>query len=95
MWVPLNLRTCLGNRHAWTGGDAPTRENWRAFPELRTLTRYMFRESHITCGVPLDYWKCAGTSSLERARILWSNAKFDAFRTLQHNHVIPNWCGRF
>lgn len=72
-------------KRAWTGGKAPTQEDWRANRNLRWITRWLFREQHRESGVPMDYWACAGTSALQRARILWNRAKLDAFATLELN----------
>ena len=70
---------------AWTGGKAPARNDWRENAKLRAVTRYLFEKQHVESGVPLNFWACAGTSALERARILWNRAKLDAFATLGLN----------
>lgn len=70
---------------AWTGGKSPTRADWQNNSKLRAITRYLFAKQHVESGVPLDYWACAGTTALERARILWNRAKLDAFSTLNLN----------
>lgn len=70
---------------AWTGGKSPTIQDWRTNSKLRAITRFMFEKQHIESGVPLDFWACAGTTPLERARILWNRAKLDAFATLGLN----------
>lgn len=69
-------------RHAWTGGDTPTPQD-RQGRMFRALRRRFFREYVGECG-GLDLWKCAGTGSIERARILWNRADLDAWRTLTH-----------
>jgi hypothetical protein len=38
----------------------------------------------VECG-GLDFWKCAGTSSMERARIFWNRALLDAWATFRAN----------
>jgi len=74
-------------RHAWTGGNtAPAGLN-RQSAMYRTLLSSFFREAMQECG-SLDLWKCAGTSSMERARILWNRAKLDAWRTFAVNRGI-------
>ena len=70
------------SRHCWTGGDTPTKED-KAGRLFRALRRRFFREYVGECG-GLDLWKCAGTGSIERARILWNRADLDAWRTLTH-----------
>lgn len=69
---------CL--RRAWTGGDVATTHERRTNPYYRELVSYFFKEQLKECG-GLDFWKCAGTSSMERARIFWERAKLDAWRT--------------
>jgi len=71
----------LANRKAWTGGDVPSRQDIRRYRKLRELRSLFFKEQIQECG-GLDFWACAGTSSLERARIFWNRAKLDAWRTL-------------
>lgn len=70
---------------AWTGGKAPNKTDWQTNAKLRAITRYLFEKQHVESGVPLDFWACAGTSALQRARILWNRAKLDAFATLDLN----------
>jgi len=73
-------------RYAWTGGDTPppeTRTQAFYFP-YREIRREIFRELLQVCG-GLDLWKCAGTSSMERARIFWREASYDAWRTFQRS----------
>lgn len=41
--------------------------------DFNTLRRLMFRYNLQTCG-GLNLWVCAGTSCMERARILWNEA---------------------
>lgn len=68
------------SRRAWTGGDVPTTEAKRS-PIFQAIRREFFQESLREC-CGLDYWTCAGTSSMERARIFWNHANLDAHRTL-------------
>lgn len=74
---PLNY-----DRKAWTGGKS----NYKGckHKDFAWLRRWFFRESLQVCG-GLDFWKCAGTSSMERARIFWNRASLDAFATLNLN----------
>lgn len=74
-----------GKCRAWTGGKAPSKTDWNKNRDLRIITRWFFRSQHAISGIPMDYWACAGTSCLERARILWNRAKLDAFATLNLN----------
>lgn len=69
-------------RHAWTGGDTPP-VRFR-HPVFKALRKAFFREHLSICG-GLDLWECAGTSSLERARIFWNQATLDAWRTFQRH----------
>ena len=69
-------------RRAWTGGSVPPKR--LRCPEYRALVRAFFRESVADCG-GLDLWECAGTSAIERARLFWDRARFDAWSTLGHN----------
>lgn len=86
MTAPLSLTYIITrnkqvfNRRAWTGGDVPPENERRYNPVFRELVRAFFRESLTECG-GLDLWKCAGTSSMERARIFWNQARLDAWRT--------------
>lgn len=72
-------------RHVWTGGDTPP-ANFRN-PHFIALRRFFFREDLKLCG-GLDLWKCAGTSSMERARIFWNAANLNAWRTLTRSGLI-------
>jgi hypothetical protein len=69
-------------RRAWTGGKSNYKEC--THPDFQWLRRYFFREQLRECG-GLDLWACAGTSSLERARIFWNRASLDALATLNLN----------
>lgn len=72
-------------RNAWTGGDTPPKRfNNPIFKELQSI---FFRESLAICG-GLDLWKCAGTGSIERARIFWNAARLDAWRTGKRNQLF-------
>lgn len=75
--MPVNIP----NRKAWTGGDIPPTGLRRTNEAYRRLVSLFFREQLKECG-GLDLWKCAGTSSMERARIFWNRAKLDAWRSL-------------
>ena len=68
------------DRFAWCGGQVPSRTNKQSV-EFRELRSAFFREQVQECG-GLDLWKCAGTSSIERARIFWNRANLDTFKTL-------------
>ena len=68
-------------RRAWTGGSSPTKADKQS-PAFRALRREFFREQVADCG-GLDLWACAGTSALERARIFWGRATYDAHATLR------------
>jgi len=67
---------------AWTGGKS----DYRActHPDFGWLRRWFFREEVKRCG-GLDFWQCAGTSALQRARIFWNRASLDALATLELN----------
>lgn len=67
---------------AWTGGDVPPADA-KNDSKFRAIRSYFFQGEVANCG-GLDLWKCAGTSSMERARIFWKHASYDAWRTLQH-----------
>ncbi len=69
------------NRVTWTGGDAPTKADKKGV-EFRSLRHDFFREYVGECG-GLNLWACAGTSALERARIFWNRAGYDAYATLR------------
>jgi len=66
------------NRIAWTGGDSHKRI--KSTPLFLKIRRAYFRESLRLCG-GLNLWECAGTTSLERARIFWNQAHMDACAT--------------
>lgn len=80
--VPLGNSVHKFDRIAWTGGSVPTKET-RVSTLYRRLRRIYFRECLRDCG-GLDFWACAGTSALERARIFWNQAKLDAHATLRN-----------
>jgi hypothetical protein len=67
-------------RVTWTGGDHPPLVHIQTSSEFRAVRSHYFREYVRECG-GLDLWQCAGTSPLERARILWNRATLDAWRT--------------
>lgn len=67
-------------RKTWTGGSTPPK-GCNDFGYL-ILRRIYFREYLNECG-GLDLWACAGTSPLERARILWNRAKLDAWASVR------------
>lgn len=67
---------------AWTGGKGNYTEC--THPDFGWLRRWFFREQVKACG-GLDFWECAGTSALQRARIFWNRASLDAFATLNLN----------
>lgn len=70
------------NKCAWTGGDTPPKDYTdRLFRMVRSV---FFRELLQQCG-GLDLWKCAGTDSIERARIFWNEATLNAWRTIERN----------
>lgn len=67
---------------AWTGGKGNYKDC--THPDFEWLRRYLFRlQVKDCCG--LDYWACAGTSALQRARIFWNRASLDALATLNLN----------
>ncbi len=68
-------------RTAWTGGDSPTRSH-KQNPRFRELRRAFYRQQVRECG-GLSLWACAGTSSLDRARIFWNRANGDAHATIR------------
>ena len=72
------------NRHAWTGGDTPPPGLRRGNAKFRSLVSFFFQEQLVECG-GLDLWKCAGTSSMERARMFWNRAILDAWATFRAN----------
>lgn len=73
------------DRQAWTGGDTPPKGfNDPVFRELRS---FYFRDQLKDCG-GLDYWKSAGTGSMERARIFWNRATLDAWITCKREKLI-------
>ena len=67
-------------RVAWTGGDTPPRRYRNG--DYRALRRVFFRECVAICG-GLNFWECAGTTALDRARIFWNQSRLDAWRTVQ------------
>ena len=85
MWdIPLKDGRIL-ERVEWTGGDAPPKNfKHSIFREVRS---YLFKEQLRECG-GLELWKCAGTSSLQRARIFWNRATLAAWRTCKRNGIL-------
>lgn len=75
---PLPIYT----RKAWTGGKSNYKDC--NHPDFGWLRRYFFREQVKDSG-GLDFWACAGTSALERARIFWNRASLEALATLDLN----------
>lgn len=69
---------CPFPRRAWTGGDMQSPDTL----DFRRTVSFFFREQLRECG-GLDCWKCAGTSSIARARIFWERAKSDAWATVR------------
>lgn len=69
------------NPTVWTGGSRPPTARKQAF-FLMYFRRMYFREQVKDCG-GLDLWACAGTSALERARIFWNRANYDAWATVR------------
>ena len=69
-------------RRAWTGGRRPPKRFSDA--RYKAIRRVYFREHVRECG-GLNLWACAGTSALERARIFWNRASYDAYATLGLN----------
>ena len=80
----LGFLTPGSQRVAWTGGDAPPPGLRRANAKFRAIVSYFFQEQLAECG-GLDLWKCAGTTSMERARIFWRHALYDAWATVRAN----------
>lgn len=80
----IQVGELLLNRVAWTGGDIAPANERRTNSKYRAIVRALFRESLRECG-GLDYWKAAGTTSMERARMFWNHAKLDGWRTFQGN----------
>lgn len=72
----------LYRRKAWTGGNG--KYEGCTHPDFEWLRRFFFREQVKDSG-GLDFWACAGTTALERARIFWRRASLDAFATLNLN----------
>lgn len=68
-------------RRTWTGGDTPPPGLAHESEAYRSIRSFYFQEALVECG-GLDLWKCAGTGSMERARIFWNRASLDAWRTL-------------
>lgn len=85
----MTLNVTLSNRRAWTGGDKPPQRFRRRDPNYRRLVTFFFREQLQQCG-GLDFWKGAGTSSLERARIFWNRARLDGWRTYTESRPYPS-----
>ena len=77
----LTAEQLFEKRHAWTGGGAPT-DGDKKSSRFKQLRRLFFREQLSMCG-GLDLWVCAGTSSMERARIFWDQATLDAWSTIR------------
>jgi hypothetical protein len=69
-------------RRAWTGGKSDYKHC--SHHDFGWLRRWLFREQVRDSG-GLNFWACAGTSALERARIFWKRASLDAFATLGLN----------
>lgn len=63
----------------WTGGSVPPK-NHTKHKELR---KKFFMEDVQSPEGNLTFWKCAGTSVLERARIFWNRASLDAWATIR------------
>ena len=78
--VNLEADVLKSHRVAWTGGDTPDKDA-RKDPKYRFFRSLFFRESLRLCG-GLDLWKCAGTGAMERARLFWGRASYDAWRTI-------------
>jgi len=78
----MKIETRFGSyaRRAWTGGDTPPDNEFNRNPYYAALVRWFFREQVKDC-LGLDYWACAGTTALQRARIFWNRARLDAWRT--------------
>ena len=79
--MKIQIENQVFDYRAWTGGDKPAEGSRRANRVYRKLVSFFFKESLEACG-GLDLWKCAGTGSMERARIFWNRAKLDAWRTI-------------
>jgi hypothetical protein len=80
----LAFLTPGSQRCAWTGGDPPPPGLRRANAKFRAVVSYYFQEQLAECG-GLDRWQCAGTTSMERARIFWNRAMLDAWATVRVN----------
>ncbi len=65
------------SRVTWTGGSVPTAADLKR-QDLRAMRSLLFRELLLECG-GLDLWVCAGTSSMERARLFWNQATLNAW----------------
>lgn len=76
-------------RHAWTGGDVALAGFRRSNATYRSIVSFFFQEQLVECN-GLDFWKGAGTSSMERARIFWGRAKADAWATYRANYLPKN-----
>lgn len=68
----------------WNGGCTPTKKD-KKNPVFKAIRSNIFRELLKNCG-GLDYWKCAGTSSMERSRIFWNEANLNAWATIRENN---------
>jgi hypothetical protein len=77
---PIVTRFGSYPRRAWTGGDVPPQGEYLRNPAYAAIVQYYFREQVADC-LGLDYWACAGTSALQRARIFWNRAKLDGWRS--------------
>lgn len=86
------LNLTVSNRRAWTGGDVPPAGFRRRCADYRALVSAMFQEQVRDC-LGLDFWACAGTSALERARIFWNRAVLDAWRTYTESRKYPTQLG--
>lgn len=94
----MNIKLKSGKvfeRKAWTGGGRPT-EEIKKDQDFKELRSFFFKESLKESG-GLDLWKFSnpvweyekfqkvgyyGTGSIERARIFWRRANYDAFSTI-------------
>jgi hypothetical protein len=75
-------RVMASPRRAWTGGSTPSPRLWGSNKAYRALTRKLYREQVKDSG-GLDFWACAGTSAMERARLFWNRARLDAWATIR------------
>jgi len=67
---------------AWTGGSRPPVGLTRTDKRYKGLVSFLFQGQLVECG-GLDLWNCAGTTSIERARLFWTRAKYDAWATVR------------